>query len=172
MAKYTRKSVSEIVADENLTPEEKTERLFALYGQALDEGYVSRSAAQASLAAAVEKAKEDALKDVAAPDPKESDDYKALASEFAGYKAMQKARESEEFSTVKPKFFETVYGKIDHTEGAKPLKEQLAAIKEKYEEYFSEEKKPSFGGETSGSIPTGKGGSSFMDSWGFVPPKK
>lgn len=174
MAKFGRKPVSDIVGDENLSAEEKVERIFSLYGQALDEGYISKSAAQAAQAAAIEQARQDALKDVAKPNIKESEEYKALQTEYDGYKAMQKARSSEDFSTVKPKFFETVYGMLDHAEGAKPIKDQLTEIQGKYEEYFSggePERKPSFGGPTKGSLPSGDKGKSFMDVWGFAPSK-
>ena len=173
MAKFGRKPVSDIVGDENLSAEEKVERIFALYGQALDEGYISKSAAQAAQAAAIEQAKQDALKGIEKPNIKESEEYKALMTEYDGYKAMQKARSSEDFSTVKPKFFETVYGMIDRTEGAKPVKDQLTEIQGKYEEYFATEpeRKPTFGAPTKGSVPSGKEGPSFMDTWGFVPKK-
>ena len=170
MAKFGRKPIGEIVGDENLTAEEKVERIFALYGQALDEGYISKSAAQAAQAAAIEQARQDALKGVEKPNVKESEEYKALMTEYDGYKAMQKARSSEDFSAVKPKFFETVYGMIDRTEGAKPVKDQLTEIQGKYEEYFAAEpeKKPTFGAPTQGSVPSGQKGPSFCDVWGFA----
>lgn len=134
---FTRKAVVTILNDENLTPEEKTERLFSLYGQALDDGYTSKSAAQAALNAAIEQAKADALKDVEKPNIKEAEEYKALQGEFDAYKAMQNARTSEDFANVKPKFFETVYGMVDRAEGAKPVAEQLTDIAKNYEEYFN-----------------------------------
>lgn len=174
---FTRKAVGTILNDENLTPEEKTERLFSLYGQALDDGYTSKSAAQAALNAAIEQAKADALKDVEKPNIKEAEEYKALQGEFDAYKAMQKARTSEDFANVKPKFFETVYSMVDRAEGAKPVAEQLTDIAKNYEEYFNQAKpeepnKPMFGAETKGSAPTGKTGPSFSDTWGFVPKKQ
>jgi hypothetical protein len=89
---------------------------------------------------------------------------------------MWAARTSEEYSAVKPKFFETVYRMIDHADGAKPVAEQLSEIAGKYEEYFTQQEtppaKPSFGAPTQGSAPSGKQGPSFMDTWGFIPPKK
>lgn len=175
---FTRKAISAILADENLTAEERTERVFSLYGQALDDGYLSKSAAQAAQAAAVEAAKADALKDVEAPNIKESEEYKALAGQFDAYKAMQTARTSDLYKDVKPKFFETVYGMVDRSEGAKPEKDQLSEIAGKYEEYFTAQqqetppaKQPNFGAPTQGSAPSGKTGPSFMDTWGFVPKK-
>lgn len=175
---FTRKEIAKILSDENLTPEERTDQLFSLYGRAIDDGYVTKAAAQAATDAAVTQAKADALKDIKMPDPKESEAYKALEQQFNGYKTMQEARTSEDFANVKGKFFDTVYGLLDHAEGAKPVKEQLADIQTKYEEYFNTEEeaqpagKPSFGAQTQGSAPTGKTGNSFMDSWGFVPKKE
>ena len=70
---------------------------------------------------------------------------------------MQAARTSKDFEGVKPKFFETVYGLVDRGEGAKSLQEQLAGIKEQYEEYFT----PAEGNPTAGKaapkvvLPTG-----------------
>ena len=61
----------------------------------------------------------------------------ALAGEFDAYRTMQAARTGKDFEGVKPKFFETVYGLVDRGEGAKPLREQLACIRERYEEYFT-----------------------------------
>ena len=170
---FTRKAVSAILADENLTAEERTERVFSLYGQALDDGYLSKSAAQAAQAAAVEAAKADAIKGIQAPNIKESEEYKALAGQFDAYKAMQTARTSDDFQSVKPKFFETVYNMIDRADGAKPVKDQLSEIAGKYEEYFTpatppakeEPKSPTFGAPTQGSAPTGKTAPTF--DWGY-----
>ena len=174
---FTRKAVGAILNDEALTAEEKTERLFGLYGQALDDGYTSKSAAQAALNSAIEQAKADALKGIEQPNVKETDDYKELQAQFDAYKAMQKARTSEPYAGVKPKFFETVYGMVDHADGAKPEAEQIAEIQKSYEEYFNATQpeaapaKPNFGAPTQGSAPTGKTGPSFMDTWNFVPKK-
>lgn len=179
---YTRKAVTAIINDENLTNDEKTERLFTLYGQALDDGYLSKSQAQAMQNAAVEAAKADALKDYKAPDVKETEEYKALQKEMEDERAKFKARDSEDFKGVKSKFFDTVYGMIDRSEGAKPVAEQLKTIGEKYEEYFvpgestdpqseTNRNKPIFGAETQGSAPTGKTAPSFGEYWGYGPKK-
>ena len=168
---FTRKAISSILNDEALTPEERTDQLFSLYGRAIDDGYVTKQAATAQ----ADEAKANALKEYKAPDAKESEDYKALQSEYDSYKAMQQARTAKEFAEVKPKFFETVYKLVDRSEGAKPLEDQLTAIRGKYEEYFSETKeegpKPAFGTPPQGSVPSGKTGPSFADTWGFVPQK-
>ena len=111
-----------------LTPQQRTEQVYSLYGRALDDGFISKSAAQQAQEAAIESAKADWEKGQTVPDPKESDDYKA----------MQQARTGKDYEGVKPKFFEAVYGMVDRGEGAKPLAEQLAGIKERFEEYFTE----------------------------------
>ena len=169
---FTRKALNEIMGNEGLTPEQRTEQVFALYGRALDDGYIAKAAAQQAQAAALESARTEWEKGVKAPDPKESDDYKALEGEFAGYKAMQAARISEDYAGVKPKFFETVYGMVDRGDGAKPVQEQLKGIREKYEEYFTaaeSAKKPQFGAPVEGSMPKGDTGAAkaFADAWGF-----
>lgn len=171
---FTRKAIAAILNDENLTPEERADQLFGLYGRAIDDGFLTKGAAQAAVDAAVEQARTDAAKN--APDVRETDVYKALQSEFDAYKTMQGARTSEEFAEVKPKFFDTVYGMLDHADGAKPVKDQLAGIKEKYEEYFTaapEAKPPQFGSPDKGGMPTGETGAAaeFTKIWGFGPKK-
>lgn len=134
---FTRKALNEIMANEGLSAEQRTEQVFALYGRALDDGYIAKTAAQQAQQTALESAKAEWEKGLKTPDPKESDAYKTLAGEFADYKAMQTARASEDYKDVKTKFFETVYGMIDRSQGAKPVADQLAAIKGQYEEYFT-----------------------------------
>ena len=135
---FTRNALNKIMEDESLTPQQRTEQVYSLYGRALDDGYISKSAAQQAQEAAIESAKAEWEKGQTVPDPKESDDYKTLQNQFNDYKAMQQARTGKDYEGVKPKFFETVYGMVDRGEGAKPLAEQLAGIKERYEEYFIE----------------------------------
>ena len=134
---FTRKALNDILANDQLTPEQKTEQVFALYGRALDDGYIAKAAAKLAQDTALEQAKADGEQAQTAPDPKESDEDKALLGDFDAYKAMQAARTSKDFEGVKPKFFETVYGLVDRGEGAKSLQEQLAGIREQYEEYFT-----------------------------------
>lgn len=137
----TRAAVTEIMS-EDLTPEEKTEKVMALYGRALDDGYISKNAAQTAQASALEVAKAEWEKTVQHPDIKASEEYKALLTDFDDYKAMQTARMSDDFKEVKGKFFETVYGMVNRGEGAKPVTEQLAEIRANYEEYFNSQKEP------------------------------
>lgn len=166
MAKFSRGEVGKILANEALSVEEKQERIFALYGSALDEGYISKAQAAADKEAAVEAAR----KDFTAPDPKQSEEYKALQTDFDNYKTRTNARTSSEYAEVKPKFFDAVYDKLDHS---KPIKEQLDAIRKDYSEYFTEakqdepQKTPQFGEQTKGTPPTGEKSGSFWDAWGY-----
>ena len=175
---FTRKAIGDIMANEGLTPEQRTEQVFALYGRALDDGYVGKAAAKQAQDTALANAKADWEKELKTPDPKESDEYKQLQGEFTAYKQMQTARGSKDFEGVKPKFFETVYGMVDRGDGAKPVEEQLKGIRENYEEYFTEAKqppqpKPTFGAPVEGSMPKGETGAvkGFTDAWGFGPKK-
>ena len=174
---FTRAALGKIMSDEALTPEQRTEQVFSLYGRALDDGYIAKTTAQQAQQTALENAKAEWEKGVTTPDPKESDAYKQIAGDFAAYKKMQEARSSKDYEGVKPKFFETVYGMVDRGDGAKPVEEQLKGIRENYEEYFTEArqqgKPPVFGASVEGSMPKGEQGAvkGFVDAWGFVPKK-
>ena len=138
----TRAAVSKIMGDESMTPEQRTEAVMGLYGRALDDGYVSKTAAQTAQETAISNAKAEWEKSIQKPDIKASDEYKALENEYAGYKAMQTARTSDEYKGVKGKFFETVYGMVDKKDGAKPVADQIAEIRKNYEEYFEAPTEP------------------------------
>lgn len=173
---FTRKALNEIMANEGLTPEQRTEQVFGLYGRALDDGYIAKSAAQQAQETALANARTEWEKTIKTPDPKESDDYKQLQGQFDAYRQMQTARGSKEYEGVKGKFFETVYGMVDRKDGAKPVEEQLKGIREQYEEYFEQpgqQQKPAFGAPVQGSMPTGETGAvkGFADAWGFGPKK-
>ena len=175
---FTRKALNDIMGNEGLTPEQRTEQVFSLYGRALDDGYIAKTAAQQAQQTALDNAKAEWEKGVKAPDPRESDAYKQLQGEFDSYKTMQQARTSEDYKGVKGKFFETVYGMVDRKDGAKPVAEQLADIRKGYEEYFEPEQrqqpKPTFGAPVEGSMPKGDQGAvaAFSQAWGFGPKKK
>ena len=172
---FTRKALTDIMANDGLTPEQRTEQVMSLYGRALDDGYISRSAAQTAQETALANAKTEWEKGLQKPDPKESEEYKAWQGQFDAYRTMQSARTSEDFKEVKPKFFETVYGMVQRGDGAKPVKDQLAEIRNNYEEYFASQPapKPSFGAPTTGSMPTGDEGAEaqFLKAWGISPKK-
>ena len=175
---FTRKALNDIMGNEGLTPEQRTEQVFSLYGRALDDGYIAKGAAAQAQETALNNAKAEWEKGLKTPDPKESDAYKQLQGEFDSYKQMQQARTSEDYKGVKGKFFETVYGMVDRKDGAKPVAEQLADIRKGYEEYFEPEQrqqnKPTFGAPVEGSMPKGDQGAvaAFSQAWGFGPKKK
>lgn len=95
-------------------------------GRSLASNYLPKSDMQAQIDAAVAAAKP------ATVDPKTTPEYLEVAKE----RDMLRAIGGDDFASVKPKFREQVYGMIDRSEGAKPISEQLTAIKEKYEEYY------------------------------------
>lgn len=170
---FTRAAIGKIMSDEGLTPEQRTEQVMSVYGRALDDGYISKAAAQTAQETALTNAKAEWEKGIKVPDPKESDEYKKLASDFDAYRTMQTARGSEEYKGVKGKFFETVYGMIDRKEGAKPVSEQMTDIRKNWGEYFEdsdpEPKKPTFGGPVEGGMPKGNEGAeaAFLKAWGI-----
>lgn len=176
---FTRKEIAKILANEDLTPEERTDQIFSLYGRALDDGYVTKGAAQAAQEAAIKTAQEAWQKEQKPIDVKETPEYKELQGQFDGYKTKQSARTSAEYAEVKPKFFDRVYDLVDHADGAKPVTEQLADLKKEYEEYFTPKAadptpKPQFGAKPEGTMPKGEEGAvaAFQNAWGFVPAKK
>ena len=174
---FTRTEIAKILNNGDLTPEERTDQIFSLYGRALDDGYVTKKAAEAAQQAAIKTAQEAWEKEQPKPNVVESDEYKELKGEYEGFKARTNARNSDEFKGVKPKFFDRVYDLVDHADGAKPVTEQLAELKDKYEEYFIPAEqptpKPQFGAKTQGEMPKGDEGAvaGFSNAWGFVPKK-
>jgi hypothetical protein len=69
-------------------------------------------------------------------DVKTSQEYLELATE----RDMLRAIGGEDFASVKPKFREQIYGMMDHGAEAKPAAEQLAGLRENWEEMFYPEK--------------------------------
>ena len=135
---YTRNEVDKIVRNSELTDEQKTEQLFALHGRALDDGYVSKRAAEDAKTQAVEAAKA-GFKVPDPVDPKTTPEYMEIVKE----RDMLRAIGGDDFQTVKPKFRETVFGMLDRGEKAASVTDQLTGIKEKYEEYFLPDEQPS-----------------------------
>ena len=115
---FSAEALAGILGNEGMSARKQVEQVMALHGQAVEAALAREPAA----------------------DPRQSEEYRALEGEFQAYRAMQAARVSREYAEVKPKFFEAVYGMVDRGEGAKPLGEQLAQIREAYEEYFTEDK--------------------------------
>ena len=54
---FTRKALNDIMGNEGLTPEQRTEQVFGLYGRALDDGYIAKTAAQQAQQTALDNAK-------------------------------------------------------------------------------------------------------------------
>ena len=134
---FTRPALDKIMNNADLTPEQRTEQVFALYGRALDDGFISKSAAEEAKNAAVEAAKA-GVKVPDPVDPKTTPEYLELQKE----RDMLRTIGGDDFATVKPKFREQVFGMLDRGDKAKPVTEQLTGIREKYEEYFNPEDKP------------------------------
>ena len=131
---FTRPALDKIMNNGDLTPEQRTEQVFSLYGRALDEGYISKRDAEDAKTAAVEAAKA-GFKTPAPVDPKTTPEYLEIMKE----RDMLRAIGGDDFANVKPKFREQVYGMLDRSKEAKAVKEQLDGIREKFEEYFNPE---------------------------------
>lgn len=130
---FTRGALDKIIRNGELTEEQKTEQLFALYGRALDDGYISKTAAEEQKTAAVEAAKAG----IKIPDPvdvKTTPEYLDLMKE----RDMLCAIGGDDFAQVKPKFREQVFNMLDRGDKAKTIPDQLADIKTKYDEYFAQ----------------------------------
>ena len=134
---FTRNDVDKIIRNGELTDEQKVEQLFALHGRALDDGYVSKRAAEDAKNQAVEAAKA-GFKTPDPVDPKTTPEYMEILKE----RDMLRAIGGEDFTKVKPKFRETVFGMLDRGEKAAAVADQLTGIKEKYEEYFIPDEQP------------------------------
>lgn len=134
---FTRPKLIEILQDEAISNDERLDKIMSLRGRDLDEGYVTKVAAKEDKDQAIAEAKTEWEKNIPKPNIKESDEYKALQNEYAGYKTMQEAKGSEDYKDVKGKFFETVYGMVNHGEGSEPVADQMAKIKEQWPEYFA-----------------------------------
>ena len=176
---FTRNELTKIINNSDLTPEERVDQVFSLYGRAVDDGFVTKKAAEAAQQAAIDAAKTEWQANLPKINVLETDEYKKLQGEFDGYKARESARNSDDFREVKPKFFDTVYERIDRSEGAKPISEQIAGLKKDFEEYFNTPaptpapSKPLFGAKPEGSMPKGEEGAvaAFNNAWGFAPKK-
>ena len=116
--------------DKGLT-DDQIEWLLTESNRALAANYMPKSDMQEQIDAAETKKKKDFPKAVKIED---SDEYKAVAAE----RDMLRAIGGEEFSSIKPKFRETVYSMIQRGEDAPSLEDQLGQVKAKFEEYFVE----------------------------------
>lgn len=142
--------------------DEQLEKVMTLHATSLAD-YVPKSDVQEQISQAVA----DAQKNAPAPDIKGSEDYKALQQEFDGYKRKVETSAQLKKGGVKEKFLDNVYALL---EDGKPAEEQLAAIKEKYAEYFTESTQPTtpqFGAEVRGQMPSGRTGTTIEEVWGL-----
>ena len=134
---FTRPKLLEILQDESISNDERLDKIMSMRGRDLDDGYVTKAAAREDKDQAVNDARAEWEKNQPKPDIKASEEYKALETQFNGYKAMQEARGSDDFKDVKGKFFETVYGMVKREDGAAPVNEQMAKLREDWPEYFT-----------------------------------
>ena len=129
-------------------------------------------AVRAALADTVPKEEAQRMADEALAEAAKGVDAEAVAR-LEAERDMLRAIGGEDFEEVKPKFREQVYALLERGPGARPVAEQMAAIREKYEEYFIDggapARLPRFGGPTRGSMPRGALGAAeqLCQSWGF-----
>ena len=150
---------------DNGVPEDKVDVILAERNRTLKD-YIPQSDVQAQIDAAVEAAK----KDAPPADVTTSAEYLALMGENEKLKAFQ----GDDFANVKAPYRDIVWEKLDHAEKHKPYTEQLQELQGSMPDLFAtkeEPPKPSFGAQPQGSVPSGKTGPSFMESWGFIPQK-
>ena len=154
---FTRRSLSSF----GLT-DEQVEKVMALHGTSMAD-FVPKADVQSQIDTAVA----DARKNAPAPNIKDSDDYKVLQRDFDNYKRKIETSAELKKGGVKDKFLDNVYSLLEE---GKPAAEQLAAIREQYEEYFTPAEQPTnpqFGAEVKGKMPSGETKTSFMDVWGY-----
>lgn len=156
---FTRKSLAGLGLNE-----EQIEKVMTLHGTSMSD-FIPKSELQGKIDEALADAQKNALQNVKI---KETDEYKAVAEE----RDMLRALGGDDFSSVKPKFRETVYKMLERGENAPAISEQLKAVAEKYEEYFTPANQappsaPQFGAAVKGKMPSGKTGITFEDVWGI-----
>ena len=143
--------------------DEQIEYIMTESGRSLSANYVLQSDVQGRIDEAV-KAAQPAQVDV-----KTTPEYSELLKE----RDMLRAIGGDDFSSVKPKFREQVFGMLDRGEGAKPIPEQMTVIREKYDEYFIPQEqptpKPQFGSPDKGAMPKGNDSAAeaISKAWGF-----
>lgn len=143
--------------------DEQIEYIMTESGRSLSANYVLSSDVQARIDEALKGAQPQEI------DVKTTPEYLKVQDEVN----MLRAIGGDDFSTVKPKFREQVYGMLDHGADAKPVNEQLAGIQEKYDEFFFPAEqptpKPQFGSPDSGTMPKGKesAADAMVNAWGF-----
>ena len=120
-----------VLKDKGLT-DDQIDYLMTESNRALAADYMPKADLQAQIDAAVDAAKADTQ--ITDEMIQGSEAYKAVQAELDKVKAIN----SEDYSGIKPKFREQVYGMIDRSEGAAAVADQLAKIQEGYSEYFQD----------------------------------
>lgn len=128
---FTRPALDKIMNNADLTPEQRTEQVFALYGRALDDGFISKSAAEEAKQAAIDATKA-GFKAPDPIDPKTTPEYLELEKEIKKLRTIGGA----EFSDVLPQYRDFAYGKLDFGEKAKPVSDQLNEMRGSFGEIF------------------------------------
>ena len=150
--------------DQGLT-DAQIEYIMTESGRSLASNYIPQSDVQSRIDEAVKAAQPAPI------DVRTSPEYTELLHE----RDMLRAIGGDDFSGVKPKFREQVFGMLQTGEDAKPVSEQLTGIREKYEEYFIPQEqpapKPQFGSPDKGGMPKGNEGAAeaLSKAWGFGP---
>ena len=155
---FTRKALAGLGLNEDMI-----EKVMTLHGTSMAD-FIPKS----ELKSKIDEALIEAQKNAPALNVKDSDDYKALETEFGNYKKKIETSAELKKGGVKDKFIDNVYSLLSDE---KPASEQLDAIREQYEEYFTNEPTtqnaaPQFGASTKGQMPTGKTRMTFEDVWG------
>jgi hypothetical protein len=109
---------------------EQIEYIMTESGRSLSANYTLNSDVQGKIDEAVKGVKPEPI------NPKTTPEYMELSNE----RDMLRAIGGEDFASVKPKFREQIYGMMDHGAEAKPAAEQLAGLRENWEEMFYPEK--------------------------------
>ena len=146
-------------------PEEQIDAIMAERNRTLND-YVPKDELQKQIDAALAEAAKTAPK----PDVTQAPEYIELLNKTQKLEAFQ----TDDFASVKAPYRDIVWGKLDHAEKHKPYAEQLTELQSSLPDLFKtteEPPKPQFGTQPQGAAPTGQKGPSFMDTWGFTPPK-
>lgn len=145
--------------------DDQIEYIMTESGRSLSANYILQSDVQTRIDEAVKAAQP------APVDVKASPEYAEVVRE----RDMLRAIGGEDFQTVKPKFREQVFNMLESGDGAKPVSEQLAGIREKFDEYFipqdqPNQPKPTFGSPDKGGMPKGEEGAvaAFSKAWGYA----
>lgn len=164
---------------EGLVPEAEVQKRIDAAVAAAIEGLVPEAEVQKQIEEAVAGAKAGLVPEDEVQRKIDEAVAEAIAAQGGDYQALLAERDmlrtvgGADFEDVKPKFREQVYALLDRGRGAAPVAEQLAQIRERYEEYFvgraAQQKLPRFGAPTRGSMPRGAIGAAdqFSQAWGF-----